>query len=104
MEPLMSTRRLYRTFGVRTFDLVRTTFEKGVTCFHLVKKIAHRRCVCCGSRAVGLDGARTYALRSVPIGNKPVFMVLKLYTLICLNCSTRRQESRDIADVLQTVR
>jgi transposase len=104
MEPLMSTRLLYRTFGVRTFDLVRTTFEKGVTCFHLVKKIAHRRCVCCGSRAVGLDGARTYALRSVPIGNKPVFMVLKLYTLICLNCSTRRQESRDIADVLQTVR
>lgn len=94
----MSTRLLYRTFGVRTFDLVKTTFEKGVTYFHLVKKPAHQRCVCCRSRAVGLDGARSYPLRSVPIGSKPVFMVLTLYTLICINCGARRQESRDIAD------
>ena len=97
MEPLMSTRLLYRTFGVRTFDLIKTTFDKGVTYFHLVKKAGHRRCVCCGSRAVGLDNARTYPLRSVPIGNKPVIMVLILYTLICMNCGSRRQESRDIA-------
>ena len=94
----MSTRLLYRTFGVRTFDLVETTFDKGVTCFHLVKKAAHRRCVCCKSRAVGLDSARVYPLRSVPIGSKPVFMVLTLYTLICINCGARRQESRDIAE------
>jgi transposase len=104
MEPLMSTRLLYRTFGVRTFDLVKTTYEKGVTYFHLIKKPAHRCCVCCKSRAVGLDSARTYPLRSVPIGSKPVFMVITLYTLICINCGARRQESRDIADVLQTVR
>ena len=103
-EPLMSTRLLYRTFGVRTFDLVKTTVVRGVTYFHLVKKAAHRRCVCCKSRAVGLDSARVYPVRSVPIGSKPVFMVLTLYTLICMNCGTRRQESRDIADVLQTVR
>jgi transposase len=94
----MSTRLLYRTFGVRTFDIVKTTYEKGATYFHLIKKPAHRRCVCCKSRAVGLDSARTYPLRSVPIGSKPVFMVITLYTLICINCSARRQESRDIAD------
>jgi len=94
----MSTRLLYRTFGVRTFDLVKTTFEKGVTYFHLMKKAAHRRCVRCKSRAVGLDSARAYPLRSVPIGSKPVFMVLILYTLICMNCGARCQESRDIAD------
>jgi transposase len=93
----MSTRLLYRTFGVRTFDLVKTAFDKGVTYFHLIKKAAHRRCVCCKSRAVGLDSARVYPLRSVPIGNKPVIMVLILYTLICMNCGSRRQESRDIA-------
>jgi len=31
-------------------------------------------------------------------------MALTLYTLICMNCGERRQECRDIADVLQTVR
>ena len=46
----------------------------------------------------GLDSARAYPLRSVPIGSKPVFMVLILYTLICMNCGARWQESRDIAD------
>jgi transposase len=92
----VSTRLLYHAFGVRDYDLVKTEYRGGAVYLHLVKR--NHCCPGCRSSAVGLDQARSYTLRCVPIGRKPVFLVLRLYTLICMNCGSRLQEARGVGE------
>jgi transposase len=92
----MSTSLLYHAFGARTYRYLKTEYRGGAIYFHLIKR--HHECADCGHHAVGLDLARSYPLLTIPIGGKPVFLVVNLYTLICMNCGSRLQESRDIAD------
>ncbi|MCB9793803.1 MAG: transposase family protein, partial [Alphaproteobacteria bacterium] len=94
----MSARLLHRAFGVRSYSLVKTSFEDAAAHFHLRKKRSHQRCVACGSREVIHDGHREVVVRSLPIGRRPVWLHLHLATLCCRACGTRRQEARDIAD------
>jgi len=75
---------------------LKTEYRNSAVYFHLVKK--HHACVDCGHHAVGLDQARTYTLLTVPIGGKPVFLTVTLYTLICMSCGSRLQERRDVAE------
>ena len=92
----MSISLLYHAFGARTYRYLKTEYRDGAIYFHLIKR--HHECADCGHHAVGLDLARSYPLLTIPIGGKPVFLVVNLYTLICMNCGSRLQESRDIAD------
>ena len=92
----MSTSLIYHAFGARTYQYQKTEYRDGALYFHLIKR--HHKCAECEHAAVGLDQKRSYALRTVPVGGKAVFLVVTLYTLICMNCGARRQETRDVAD------
>src|SRR5580704_1006695 len=45
-----------------------------------------------------LEGKQQYTLRTLPIGAKPVFLVLHLHQLRCHRCHCVQQESRDLAE------
>jgi transposase len=94
----MSTSLIYHAFGAKTYDYVKTEYREGCIHFHLRKKPHQRRCVVCGSREVTLGGVESYSIRSLPIGGKPVFLVLELHILSCMECGALRQESRDVAE------
>ena len=93
----MSTSLMFHAFGARRHDYLRTEYRQGAIYFHIETKSSKRRCVCCGSRQVTLHGTETQTLRTLPIGSRPVFLVLHLHDLHCRKCGAIRQEDRIVA-------
>ena len=94
----MSTSLLYHGFGTITYTYVKTLFEKGTIYFFLRKKSCKQRCAVCHSRKVSPQGEeKSYAIKTLPIGSKPVVLVITLQRLKCQECGAKRQESRDLA-------
>ena len=93
----MSTSLMFHAFGARCHDYLRTEYRQGAIYFHIETKSSKRRCVCCGSRQVTLHGTETQTLRTLPIGSRPVFLVLHLHDLHCRKCGAIRQEDRIVA-------
>jgi len=79
-----------------------TEYRDGAIFFNLETKPGKRRCIECRSRDVILSGKASYQLRSLPIGNRRVFLVLHLHVLECKSCGAVRQEDRILADPLKT--
>jgi len=94
----MSTSLVYHAFGGKTYRYLRSDFRDGKLFLHLVKKDKHRHCPDCRSRDITFDGNEVSTLRTLPIGRKPVFLVLHLKVLVCRKCGARRVESRDLAE------
>jgi transposase len=94
----MSTSFIYHAFGAQTFDYQSTEYKEGAVYVHIRKKPQWRRCVACRSREVTLEGQATYTLRTLPVGSKPVYLVLHLHVLRCQRCKLLLQEGRDVAD------
>ena len=87
----MSTSLLYRTFGIRGYQYVATRYEKGRTVF-VVKQVRERLCCPeCRSRNVLRRGQSVREFRTVPIGNKPVFVRLAVQRVECRSCGVIRQ-------------
>ena len=97
----MSTSLMFHAFGARCHDYLRTEFRNGAIYFHIETKPHKRRCVCCRSRNVTLHGGEQQTLRALPIGDRPVFLVLHLHDLQCKKCGAIRQEDRFIADPMK---
>ena len=93
----MSTSFVYHVFSARTYDSLGCKYLEGAVYFHLRKKAHLRRCVCCRSQHITLEGCNQLTLHSLPIGNKKTFLVLHLHRLRCHQCGALRQESRDVA-------
>lgn len=93
----MSTSLVYHVFAARTYDSLRTQYRDGAVYFHLIKKAHLRRCVCCKSTHITLEGRTELTLHSLPFGSKKTFLVLHLHRLRCHHCGALRQESRDLA-------
>jgi transposase len=94
----MSTSLLYHAFGARSYRHLRAEYVGGTIRFHMEKKPEHQRCSVCGSRDVVREGHREREVRGLPIGSRPVFLVLHLSVLTCRECRTRGQESLDVAE------
>jgi transposase len=94
----MSTSLVYHAFGATTYDYQKTEYREGAVFIHLAKKGIHQCCVACRSPNVTREGCAVYPLRALPIGSKPVFLVLHLHVLNCKDCGALRQESRDVAE------
>lgn len=95
---LMSTSLIYHAFGATSYKYLSTEYKEGTIYFHVEKKKDRQRCVSCKHRRVTREGKEEYTLRALPIGKKPVFLVLHLHYLQCKNCGKILQESRDVAD------
>jgi transposase len=95
----MSTSLLYHACGVRGhYQLHRTDFVFGRICFWVEQPRAKHRCSACGSAAVNAQGHKERFLRSVPIGLKPTFLVVKVPRVVCFQCELTRQIKVPFAD------
>ena len=98
----MSTSLLYHGFGVRGYHLRRTDFVEGRVCFTIDQPRESYRCPACGSVAVHAQGHKDRFLRTVPIGLKPTFLLVKVARVICFQCERTRQVKVPFADPRRT--
>jgi transposase len=94
----MSTSLLYHAFGIRGYRHVATDFQEGGVRFRIAKDLEDCRCSACGSAHVASRGQVERRFRSVPIGHRPVTVVLPIPRVWCLNCGVIRQVPLDFAD------
>jgi len=93
----VSTSLLYHAFSARTYDHLRTEYRDGAIYEHVQKKRSCRRCPSCSHPRVTLEGCSQTKVRTVPIGRRPVYLVLHLHRLRCHGCGALRREARDVA-------
>ena len=94
----MSTSLLYHAFGIRGYDYVKTDYREGGVIFTIHRRPHTYRCPLCGSRRVASRGCQERTFRAVPIGGKPVWVVLPIPRVECSTCQVIRQAPLDFAD------
>lgn len=87
---------LYHGFGIRGYRHLRTQFKEGLIYFHLVRK--RNRCSHCHSFKVIQRGFKIRCLRTLPIGHKKIFLVIKMRRFYCEHCQRTRFEDLLIAE------
>lgn len=98
----MSTRLLYHAFGVRGYRQAGIDFIEGSTVFRLEQPRERLRCPECGSAAVHAQGHKERFLRTVPIGLKSTYLLVKVPRVICFHCEHTRQVHVPWADPRRT--
>jgi transposase len=94
----MSTSLLYHGFGIRGYKYLRTKYEAGAVVFTIEQERQRLRCAGCGSARIIRRGQVTRKFRALPIGNKPVVIVLGIQRVFCFSCWGLRQVKLDFAD------
>jgi transposase len=94
----MSTSLLYHAFGLRGYDYAKTEFTEGRVVFTVQQRPHTCRCPQCASRDVIHHGHETRAFKTVPIGHKPVTIVLPIPRIECRACKIIRQVALPFAD------
>ena len=87
----MSTSLLYHAFGIRGYQYVRSYYELGQVIFRIVRKKEDLCCPECGSKDVTCKGTVDRSFFSVPIGSKPVSILLAIQRVLCTACDSLRQ-------------
>jgi transposase len=98
----MSTTLLYQMFGIRGYEYRRTDYHQGTASFVIEQPREKYRCSDCGSAAVHAHGHNERFFRSLPIGGKPTFLLLKAARVLCLRCELVRQVKIPFADPRRT--
>jgi transposase len=98
----MSTSLLYHAFGLRGYDYVNTKFRNGEVTFTVEQKPDTFVCPSCNSRRIIKKGKIYRKFRSVPIGNKPVWIRAAIQRVHCLACDIIRQVELKFADARRT--
>jgi transposase len=96
----MSTSILYHGWNAEDYTYRSTKFAAGAIWFHIETKPDKRICPRCRSHEVVLSGLvdPPPALRALPIGKRPVWLVLHLHRVECHSCGAIVQEDRRVAD------
>jgi transposase len=94
----MSTSLLYHAFGLRGYDYVKTDYQEGAVIFTLRPRRHTYRCPLCNSRDVLPRGHQERTFKAVPIGHKPVRVVLPIPRVQCPRCGIVRQIPVGFAD------
>src|SRR3984885_7053377 len=94
----MSTSLLYHAFGIRGYQYVATDYQDGGVRFRIAKELKDCRCSACGSAHVAPRGKVERQFRCLPIGPRPVTVVLPIPRVWCLNCGSIRQVALDFAE------
>jgi transposase len=93
----MSTSLLYHGFGLKGYVYERTEYQRGAVHFTVKQADGKLRCAACGGRRVVRKGGRQRRFRGLPIGGRPVWIVLKVPRLECRACGVVRQAEIDFA-------
>ncbi len=88
----MSTSILYHGFSIRQYQYLKTDYRHGALFFHIEKSKERQCCSVCQSNKVIRKGRVIRTLRTLPIGNKKVFLVVHLHRLLCRKCGALRLE------------
>ena len=94
----MSNCLLYHGFRVRGYRVERTECAKGVMTLTISQRRSSYRCPGCGSEDVIRRGRNTRRFRTLPIGNRPVWLVWAVPRVECRACGVVRQVKIDFAD------
>jgi transposase len=94
----MSTSLLYHAFGLRGYDYVKTDYQAGGVVFTIHQRRHTCRCPLCGARDVAPRGFQERTFKAVPIGRKPVTVVLPIPRVECSSCGIVRQVPLNFAD------
>jgi transposase len=98
----MSTSLLYQAFGIRGYQYRSVNFFEGSVCFNLEQPREKHRCPECGSAAVHAQGHKDRFLKTIPIGQKPTYLLVKVPRVICFRCEHTRQVKVPFADPRRT--
>lgn len=94
----MSTSLLYHAFGIRGYEYVSTQYQKGEVVFRIRHRKSDLCCPQCGTWQIIRKGTVERRFSCVPIGSKPVRVVLPVQRVLCLVCDTLRQVAVKFAD------
>jgi len=94
----MSTSLLYHAFGIRGYQYVKAAFAGGKVIFTVRQETGDFRCGACGSRRVIRRGTYPRRFRMLPIGGRPVQLLLEVPRVGCLDCGAVRQVPVGFAD------
>lgn len=94
----MSASVLYHGFGIRGYEYQQTIYGNGVVTFVISQVRERLRCPRCGSPHVERRGEVTRTFRLLPIGPKPVQVVLDIARVFCERCWITRQVKVEFAD------
>jgi len=97
----MSTSLLYHAWGVRGYVYERCEFVEGAVVFHL-RHAEGLRCPVCRSRQVIGRGTVERRFKTVPIGHRPVTLVLAVQRVGCQVCQAVRQVEVQFAQARRT--
>jgi transposase len=94
----MSTSLLYHAFGLQGYDYVQTDYTGGTVRFTIQQRPRTYRCSVCDSRHVCPRGTQQRTFKAVPIGGRPVCVVLPIPRVECPSCKVVRQVPLTFAD------
>jgi transposase len=94
----MSASVLYHGFGIRGYDYERTFYDDGIMTFRISQARDRLRCPRCGTPHVERRGEIPRCFRLVPIGGRPVQVVLGIPRVFCERCGITRQAKVGFAD------
>ena len=87
----MSTSLLYHGFGLQGYQHVHTKYHHGAIHFRVRQEVFALCCPECGSYQVKRRGRVMRRFRTLPIGDKPVWIELLVQRVFCLFCGVLRQ-------------
>ena len=93
----MSTSFLYHAFGLQGYEYVHQQFVGGSILFRVRPKAKMVRCSRCKSYRVIRRGMSARRLRTLPIGFKPVWLLVEIPRVQCLVCGCIRRIRLGIA-------
>lgn len=94
----MSTSLLYHAFGMRGYSYVHQNFLAGNIIFKAKPQPKLVRCSNCNSKKVIKRGQYERWVKTVPIGNKPVWIIIPVPRVECKKCGLVRRIDIQIAD------
>jgi transposase len=94
----MSTSLLYHGFGICGYQYLSTAYARGKIFFRVCKRKTDLRCPDCGSPQVIGKGSVERRFNTVPVGSKPVVIVLTVQRVLCLDCGALKQIKIGFAD------
>jgi len=94
----MSTSLLFHGFGIKGYEYSRTEYIGGEITFKIKQNPLKHRCPICNSRNINRRGQVERSFRALPIGSKPVTIVLGIKRVYCKCCNVLRQVKVGFAD------
>lgn len=94
----MSASILYNGFGLRGHSYRKTEYVDGEVHFYVSLKPRHIRCPLCRSRQVTKHGGQYRSLWTVPIGKRPVKILVWIPRVKCRYCKVKRRVQPPFAD------